>query len=77
MRPSLPHTGYRLFYAAALGLLGLLGLGAQAAPVLEQLASYKVPRSIEFRSELPRTETGKLQKRLLRDPYWVGLARRI
>ena len=41
------------------------------------LAGYKVPRSIEFRGTLPRTETGKLQKRLLRDPYWAGLDRRI
>jgi long-chain acyl-CoA synthetase len=31
-----------------------------------RLASYKCPRSVEFRDELPRTETGKLLKRLLR-----------
>ena len=43
----------------------------------DTLAGYKVPRSIEFRDELPRTETGKLQKRLLRDAYWAGLERRI
>ena len=43
----------------------------------EKLAGYKLPRSIEFRSNLPRTETGKLQKRLLRDPYWEGTGRRI
>ncbi|MBP6900111.1 MAG: AMP-binding protein [Burkholderiaceae bacterium] len=42
-----------------------------------ELAGYKLPRSIEFRSEMPRTETGKLQKRLLREPYWQGLERRI
>jgi long-chain acyl-CoA synthetase len=41
------------------------------------LAGYKVPRSIEFRERLPRTETGKLQKRLLREPYWQGVGRRI
>ena len=41
------------------------------------LAGYKVPRTIEFRDELPRTETGKLQKRLLRDAYWEGVGRRI
>ncbi len=43
----------------------------------EKLAAYKVPRSIEFRETLPRTETGKLQKRLLRDAYWAGVERRI
>jgi long-chain acyl-CoA synthetase len=41
------------------------------------LAGYKVPRSIEFRNEFPRTETGKLQKRLLRDAYWEESGRKI
>jgi long-chain acyl-CoA synthetase len=36
-----------------------------------------VPRSIEYRNDMPRTETGKLQKRLLREPYWQGVARSI
>jgi long-chain acyl-CoA synthetase len=36
----------------------------------EHLAGYKAPRSIDFIEDFPRTETGKLQKRLLRDPYW-------
>jgi acyl-coenzyme A synthetase/AMP-(fatty) acid ligase len=34
-----------------------------------KLSSIKCPRSIEFRKRLPRTETGKLHKRLLRDEY--------
>ncbi|MGE4424861.1 MAG: acyl-CoA synthetase [Solirubrobacteraceae bacterium] len=34
-----------------------------------QLADLKCPRSIDFRAELPRHETGKLYKRLLRDEY--------
>jgi acyl-CoA synthetase (AMP-forming)/AMP-acid ligase II len=34
------------------------------------LASYKIPRSIEFIDELPRLPTGKLYKRVLRDKYW-------
>ena len=33
------------------------------------LASIKCPRSIDFRAELPRHETGKLYKRLLVDEY--------
>jgi fatty-acyl-CoA synthase/long-chain acyl-CoA synthetase len=36
----------------------------------EHLASYKVPRSVDFASELPRTGSGKLLKRQLRAPYW-------
>src|SRR5580693_5408699 len=38
----------------------------------EHLASYKVPRSIDFAAELPRTGSGKLLKRQLRMPYWAG-----
>jgi 2-aminobenzoate-CoA ligase len=34
--------------------------------VKAQLAPYKYPRSIEFRTQLPRTETGKLQRFKLR-----------
>jgi long-chain acyl-CoA synthetase len=43
----------------------------------EHLAGYKAPRSIDFEAELPRHETGKLYKRLLRDPYWGDQKRRI
>ncbi len=43
----------------------------------EHLAGYKTPTSIEFRSELDRTATGKLQKFKLRQPYWEGFERRV
>jgi fatty-acyl-CoA synthase/long-chain acyl-CoA synthetase len=43
-----------------------------AAFAREHLASYKVPRSVDFASELPRTGSGKLLKRQLRAPYWAG-----
>jgi HIP---CoA ligase len=33
----------------------------------ERLANYKVPRQVEFRSELPRNPSGKILKRLLRE----------
>jgi acyl-CoA synthetase (AMP-forming)/AMP-acid ligase II len=38
----------------------------------EHLAGYKVPRSVAFAAELPRTGSGKLLKRQLRAPYWAG-----
>jgi acyl-CoA synthetase (AMP-forming)/AMP-acid ligase II len=41
----------------------------------DRLAHYKCPTSVEFRSELARTATGKLQKFKLRAPYWEGRAR--
>jgi long-chain acyl-CoA synthetase len=43
----------------------------------EKLAGYKNPRSWDFHEDFPRTPTGKLQKRLLRDPYWEGKTRQI
>ncbi len=36
----------------------------------EHLAGYKIPRSVSFREEIPRTGSGKILKRLLREPYW-------
>ena len=42
-----------------------------------QLARYKCPTSIEFRDELARTATGKLQKFKLREPYWDGRDRQV
>ncbi len=43
----------------------------------EHLASYKVPRSVDFATELPRTGSGKLLKRQLRAPYWAGQASQV
>ncbi len=37
-----------------------------------KLSHFKCPTSIEIRTELARTATGKLQKFKLREPYWVG-----
>jgi long-chain acyl-CoA synthetase len=41
------------------------------------LAGYKAPRTVDFLPALPRTPTGKLYKRLIRDPYWSGQAKQI
>ncbi len=35
------------------------------------LSGVKTPRRIDFMAELPRHDTGKLYKRLLRDAYWA------
>ena len=34
------------------------------------LAGYKVPRSVTFADELPKTGSGKILKRSLREPFW-------
>ena len=43
----------------------------------DKAASYKAPTSIEFRDELARTATGKLQKFKLRAPFWEGRDRQV
>jgi fatty-acyl-CoA synthase/long-chain acyl-CoA synthetase len=43
----------------------------------EHLAGYKVPRSVTFVDELPRTGSGKLLKRVLREPFWQGRSTRV
>ena len=59
---------------------------SQAGPELERellefcnqgLAHIKCPRSIDFEAELPRHNTGKLYKRILRDRYWQGRESRL
>jgi fatty-acyl-CoA synthase len=53
--------------------------GFEAGPALAEalmafcrarLSPIKCPRSVDFDAELPRTPTGKLMKRLVRDRYW-------
>jgi len=43
----------------------------------QHLAGYKVPREVTFHHDFPRDAAGKLIKRVLREPYWAGRARRI
>jgi long-chain acyl-CoA synthetase len=47
------------------------GAAATAAQIVafcrERLASYKAPRAVEFRLELPHTASGKVSRRLLRE----------
>lgn len=43
----------------------------------EHLAGYKCPKRIEFREELTRTATGKLQKFKLREEFWSGHDRQV
>ncbi|MFM8713191.1 MAG: class I adenylate-forming enzyme family protein [Actinomycetota bacterium] len=41
------------------------------------LAGYKVPRSLSWMGELPKTGSGKILKRDLRAPFWSGRASQI
>jgi long-chain acyl-CoA synthetase len=51
--------------------------GAVIAHCRERLAHYKCPTSVEAIDALPRNPSGKILKRELRAPYWVGRDRRI
>ena len=62
----------------------MLAQGRTASPALEQeliafcrarLAHFKCPRSVDFVAELPRSDAGKVQRRLVRAPYWQALGR--
>lgn len=43
----------------------------------KHLASYKIPRSISWCDDLPKTGSGKILKRDLRAPYWAGRTSKI
>jgi acyl-CoA synthetase (AMP-forming)/AMP-acid ligase II len=57
------------------------GASVTAAELLQfargQLADFKLPRSVDFVASLPRTPSGKLQKHVLREPFWAGRSRRV
>ena len=45
--------------------------------VKDNLAGYKKPKYIHFVQEIPRTMTGKILKRQLRETYWTGRDRKV
>ncbi len=57
------------------------GQSADAASIIAfchaHLAGYKVPKSLDFLPELPRTGSGKIAKKVLRDPYWKDAAKQV
>ena len=64
----------------------LLNLGHEPSPALADeilafarasLPGFKVPKSLDFVTELPRSEAGKIQRNKVRAPYWEGRARQI
>ena len=57
------------------------GAEASAGELIEHckanLAGYKKPRSVEFVRDIPKTLSGKINRRAVREPYWEGFDRRI
>lgn len=67
--------------AAAVATPAATAPATATTPITEQdlidycrsrMAHFKCPTSVDFCDELPRTATGKVQKYLLRQPYWEG-----
>ncbi len=54
-----------------------LSVDAVHAHCRERIASYKCPRSVEFRADMPLSAAGKLLKYKLREVYWQSRDRRI
>ena len=56
-------------------------LKASAAAIIswtrDRLAHFKCPRSIDFVESIPRNPSGKILKRILREPYWRNEHRQI
>lgn len=43
----------------------------------ERLAHYKCPKSVDIMEALPRNPSGKVLKRVLREPYWKAVGRNV
>ena len=41
------------------------------------IAGYKIPKSFEVVESLPRNASGKILRRVLREPFWSGRERRV
>ena len=42
-----------------------------------RIAAYKAPKSVDLVDVLPRNASGKILRRLLREPYWAGRERQV
>ncbi len=43
----------------------------------DRLARFKCPKVLELAESLPKTASGKVQREILRAPFWKGRSRRI
>ena len=57
------------------------GAKATAGDIIDfmrsRIAHFKCPRSVDFMETIPRNPTGKILKRVLREPYWKDMVRRV
>lgn len=77
---GIPDPKWGEIVMACLALKPGVALTAQdlAAHCRQSLAGYKVPRRIEFSDvELPKSGSGKILKRLLRERFWTSQSRAV
>ncbi len=43
----------------------------------EHIARYKAPKSIEFLESLPKTGSGKIEKKKLRERHWINQQKKV
>jgi long-chain acyl-CoA synthetase len=57
------------------------GATADASEIIafakSRMAAFKAPKSVDFVGALPRNAAGKILRRELREPYWIGHERRV
>jgi len=57
------------------------GAALTEAAVIEhcraKLGAVKSPKSVEFREEIPKTPAGKIDRKILRAPFWAGANRAV
>ncbi len=77
---GIPDEKWGELVAAAIVLRPGMNLSAEKVQQYckTRIASYKIPRRIEFMTEeLPKSGSGKILKRVLREKYWAGQPRRV
>jgi long-chain acyl-CoA synthetase len=76
---GIPDAEFGEALAAAVQPHPAKGLSAQDIKdyLKSKIAGYKVPRVVTFHETLPREDSGKIFKRLLREPYWRDAGRKI
>jgi fatty-acyl-CoA synthase len=58
--------------------LGTAASGAELQDFVRgKLAGFKVPKTVEIVEALPKGSTGKILKRVLREPHWAGMSKRV
>ncbi|MDT0200917.1 AMP-binding protein [Nocardioides sp. AE5] len=76
---GVPDEEFGEAVAAALELDGSLPVTADdvKAFVRTHMASFNVPKVVDFVDQIPRLDSGKILKRQLREPYWAAAGRTI